>query len=426
MPFKTYVKSIISVLILLKNWIVKRNKSLFNMQEQFARFPHISEKIFDQLDDQNLVKCRRISKSWCKYLDDQKNLYIRIIKQSIISSDYNKAPAQSVNSYADACTNCNPSLRLWKKTIIREILSDIENQEMLGSKRHQKAPVKSILETENKIVSRLHETELMKSLKEKQNQMANIRPIVDLNTNPWREFFKRASTESLQYFTKVSKTILCILSRSELQPFLMCSTCNLALSALYASQSDLEKERKIEFFEAFGICSCKKTMGVHDKYLSCNLGCGATPLHLIAISGNLETFKEIHDKAKDKNPNSAEKERTFLHFAIRFCNKEICMFILEKTYNEIRKNVDGLSTLDVATLYMNLDVSWISLKIMFENIVEKAPGNRKVTLLQLAAIHGHLKISEMVLDEVVDKNPNKISTKKNNEELLDALKLFLY
>ena len=55
-------------------------------------------------------------------------------------------------------------------------------------------------------------------------------------------------------------------------------------------------------------------MGVHDKYLSCNLGCGATPLHLIAISGNLETFKETYDKAKDKNPNSAEKGRTFLHF----------------------------------------------------------------------------------------------------------------
>ena len=251
----------------------------------------------------------------------------------------------------------------------------------------------------------------------------NIWPIVDLNTTPWREFFKRASTESLQYFTKVSKKILCDLSKSELQPFLMCSSCNLALSALYASQSDLEKERKLEFFEAFGRCSCKKTMGVHDKYLSCNLGCGATPLHLIAISGNLETFKETYDKAKDKNPNGAEKERTFLHFVIRFCNKEICMYILEKTYNEIRKNVNGLSTLDVATLYINLDVSWISLKIMFEDIVEKDPGNRQVTPLQLAAIHGHLKTSEIILDEVVDKNPNKISTKKDNEELLDALKL---
>ena len=250
-----------------------------------------------------------------------------------------------------------------------------------------------------------------------------ISPIVDLNTTSWREFFKRASTKSLHYFPKVSKKILWDLSKSELQPFLMCGTCNLALFALYASHRNLEYERSNGFAEAFGICGCKKTMGMHDKYLSCNLGCGATPLHLIAISGNLETFKETYDKAKDKNPNSAEKERTFLHFAIRFCNKEICMFILEKTYNAIRGNVNGLSTLDVATLYINLDVSWISLKIMFEDIVQKDPGNRQVTPLQLAAIQGHLMTSEMILDKVVDKNPLRF-IKKNHEELLDALKLF--
>ena len=390
------------------------------MQEQFERFPHISEKIFDQLDDQNLVKCRRICKLWCNYLDNQKNLYIRIIKQSILSSDYNKTPAHSVNLYADACTNLGKGL-FHDLRIILELLFGTKNQEIQEPKKHQK----SIIETESKVVSRLHETELINSLKEKQNHKANIRPIVDLNTKPWMEFFKRASTESLQYFTKVYQNILWDLSNSELQPFLMCGTCNLALSALYASQSDLEEMSKQVYFDIFGICGCKKTMGMHDKYLSCNLGCGATPLHLIAISGDLERFKETYDKVKDKNPNGAENERTFLHFAIRFCNKEICMHILEKTYNEIRNNVNGLSTLDVATLYANLDVSWMSLEILFGEIVEKDPGNRQVTPLQLAAIQGHLKTSEMVLNKVVDKNPNKISTKKNNEELLDALKLFL-
>ena len=402
------------------------------MEEQFSRFPQISEKIFDQLDDQNLVKCRRISKSWCNYLDNQKILYNRIIKQSIISSDYNKAPAHSVNSYADACTNCNPCVAglgkgLFHDPRISELLFGTKNQEMRGplaAKRlYQKAPVKPIMETESKVVSRLHQMELMKSLKEKKNQIVNIRPIVDLNAKPWREFFKRASTESLQYFTKVSKKILCDLSKSELQPFLMCSTCNLALSTLSASQSNLKQERMLGYAEMFGICGCADTMGVHDKYLSCNLGCGATPLHLIAISGNLETFKETYDKAKDKNPNGAEKGRTFLHFAIRFCNKEICMYILEKTYNEIRKNIDGLSTLDMATLYVTLDVSWMSLEIILGKIVEKDRENRQVTPLQLAAIQDHLTTSEMILDKVVDKNCIRF-IKKSNEELLDALKLF--
>ena len=177
MSFKTYVKSIISVLILLKNWIVKRNKSLFSMQEQFARFPHISEKIFDQLDDQNLVKCRRISKSWCNYLDNQKILYIQIIKQSIKSSDYNKAPAHSANFYADACTNCNPCIAALKKGLfddlgtISELLFGTKNQELRVLQMYQNPPVKSIMEAESKVVSRIQE---MKSLKDKQTQKVKI------------------------------------------------------------------------------------------------------------------------------------------------------------------------------------------------------------------------------------------------------------
>ena len=235
------------------------------MEEQFARFPYISEKIFDQLDNPNLVKCRKISKSWCNYLDNQKILHIRIIKQSIKSSDYNKAPAHSANFYADACYNCNPRIAGLRKGLFDDLgtISELLFQKIQGPQSDQKASVKPIMEAESKVASRIHE---MKSLKENQNQRVNIWPIVDLNTTPWREFFKRASTESLQCFTKVSKKILCDLSKSELQPFLMCGTCNLALSALYASQSDLEKERKIEFFEAFGICSCKKTTNVIHSY----------------------------------------------------------------------------------------------------------------------------------------------------------------
>ena len=334
------------------------------MEEQFARFPHISEKIFGQLNNQNLAKCRKISKSWCKYLDNQKFMNIQIIRQSIRSSD------------------CKDDFQ-W---------------------------------------------------------------LIDETKEPWREFFKRASAESIQYFAKVSRKVLPDLSKSELHPFLMCGECTSALSVYQNYQSlfehldgyadsiasmemcllesdldsDFEKPDSAEEYENVyaGVQNADR-----DRYLSCNLGCGATPLHLIAMTGHLETFKETYDKANDKNPNATEKGRTFLHFAIRFCNKEICMYILEKTYNEIRKNVDGLSTLDIATLFITLDVSWMHLEVIFKEILEKNPGSRGVTPIQLADIRGHLKRSEMILDKVVDKT-SYIFTKKYNEELLDALELF--
>ena len=320
------------------------------MEEHFARFPHISEKIFVQLNNQNLAKCRKISKSWCNYLDNQKFMNIRIIKQRIRSSD------------------CKDNFQL----------------------------------------------------------------LIDETKKPWTEFFKRASAEAVQYFAKVSKKVLTDLSKSELQPFLMCSACTSALSAdesmfdtligyaelkdkmrMYQLESDSDSDSDFEYPDS--------TEKFQNSF--CNLGCGATPLHLIAMTGHLETFKETYDKANDKNPNATEKGRTFLHFAIRFCNKEICMYILEKTYNEIRKNVNGLSNLDMATLFINLDVSWMYLETIFKEIVEKNPGSRRVTPIQLAAIRGHLKTSEMILDKVVDKTP-KISTKKYHEGLLDALELF--
>ena len=50
------------------------------MEEAFLRFPHLSENIFDLLDNKSLVDCKEVSKSWYFYLDTQKFLQIRIIK----------------------------------------------------------------------------------------------------------------------------------------------------------------------------------------------------------------------------------------------------------------------------------------------------------------------------------------------------------
>ena len=47
-----------------------------------------------------------------------------------------------------------------------------------------------------------------------------------------------------------------------------------------------------------------------NQKISCNRGCGATPLHLIAMTGHLETFKETFEKASDKNP-TFEQERNY-------------------------------------------------------------------------------------------------------------------
>ena len=51
------------------------------MDNIFLRFPHVSEKIFDQLDNPSLALCKMVSRPWNNYLNDQKFLYERIMTE---------------------------------------------------------------------------------------------------------------------------------------------------------------------------------------------------------------------------------------------------------------------------------------------------------------------------------------------------------
>ena len=49
------------------------------MEELNSRFEHISEQIFDRLDNKSLVNCMEVSSNWYHFLEDRKFLNIRII-----------------------------------------------------------------------------------------------------------------------------------------------------------------------------------------------------------------------------------------------------------------------------------------------------------------------------------------------------------
>ena len=47
------------------------------------RFPHLSDMIFDHLDNQSLVNCEIVSKTWSIYIGEQKFYGIRIIREKV-------------------------------------------------------------------------------------------------------------------------------------------------------------------------------------------------------------------------------------------------------------------------------------------------------------------------------------------------------
>ena len=50
------------------------------MDEILRRFQHIGEQIFKELDNKSFAKCRKADRSWKTFIDNQKFLWIRIIR----------------------------------------------------------------------------------------------------------------------------------------------------------------------------------------------------------------------------------------------------------------------------------------------------------------------------------------------------------
>ena len=51
------------------------------MEEVFLRFPHLAESLYENLDDQNLSKCREVGRSWNSFIDNNDLLWTRIKRQ---------------------------------------------------------------------------------------------------------------------------------------------------------------------------------------------------------------------------------------------------------------------------------------------------------------------------------------------------------
>ena len=50
------------------------------METFIERFPHIAEKVFEQLDDKTLTKCKEVSQIWKQFIDDRNLPWVRIVQ----------------------------------------------------------------------------------------------------------------------------------------------------------------------------------------------------------------------------------------------------------------------------------------------------------------------------------------------------------
>ena len=50
------------------------------MNEVILRFPTVANKLFKEIDNEGLTKCKEISKLWWDFINNQKDLWLRIIR----------------------------------------------------------------------------------------------------------------------------------------------------------------------------------------------------------------------------------------------------------------------------------------------------------------------------------------------------------
>ena len=53
------------------------------MEEILLKFSHLSEEIFDCLDNESMIDCKEVSKIWCDYISEQKFYHIRMIRLTV-------------------------------------------------------------------------------------------------------------------------------------------------------------------------------------------------------------------------------------------------------------------------------------------------------------------------------------------------------
>ena len=131
--------------------------------------------------------------------------------------------------------------------------------------------------------------------------------------------------------------------------------------------------------------------------------CGETPLHSAASHGNVKICQMIIEKVDDPNPSTKYGRDTPLHSAAGHGFFQICKLIVEKAVNKNPKNMSGETPLHRAAGNGHFEIC----QLIIGGIAEKNPredydGN---TPLHYAATNKHWDICKLIIGKIDEKNP---------------------
>jgi ankyrin repeat protein len=276
------------------------------MDQIILRFPVIAEQIFGELDDQNLTKCREISKTWCDATERLQwtRKIQRLTKENKKHQDswklvLVKIPTEFLKKLALTCEEYDDDIFEWQRSPLHTAAygGDFQLFEHIYEKSKEKNPKDKYGTTP------LHTAAGQGSLEVCKFIMERVEEKNPKNENGWTALHLAAAHGHLE----ICKLICGNISSLNLR------TDGGGTTPLH--QAAIEGHLEI----------CKLlVLKVEDKNPSTIDG--FTPLHAAAREGYLEIYKFIANRVEDKNPEDGDG-RTPLQFATNNGHYEMCRLI---------------------------------------------------------------------------------------------------
>ena len=399
------------------NHISKLTK-LFEMDKIILRFPHVTEKIFGQLDNPSLVLCQTVSRPWNNYLNDQKFLYERIMTEMAKSKPF----VGSEESWNRILKKLN------SKTVMElyyAMKAYLEEARTIYCFYRNLTPL-HIAAYSGSVP--LYEKILEKS--QAQNPKTNLRSNsvrnrtpIDIAANKGHFLLCKSIMESMQDKNPVSSGVCSALFEAAGNGHV--EVCKLLMDSIDDKNPEVAPMGRTPLHIASGRGHLEVVKLIMEKLIDKNPKADdwGTPLHEAAYGGHLEICQLILDNVDDKNPtmenhgcigNESYDFRggwTPLHNAAINGQVDVCKLIIDSIDNNpLSRGATEQQTPQKAGIHPGL------ITYYFEPSVKKAKKNENdenknpkagngQTPLHVASENGHLEVCKLIIEKVNDKNP---------------------
>ena len=375
---------------------VRKQCQQYKIEDQFLRFPHLSEAIFNQLDNETLADCRTINTIWLNFIDRERFIWIRMIENLI----------GHISKFQD---NWKKVLAKTPQKIIKELAVAV--QEFYREEIDGETPLHFLAMKGN-----LESYKFLCKNKEDKN------PICRWRTTPLHYAAELGHTEIVKYILdnisdKLPKSkagsggwtpLHCAARWGQFKTFEI-------IADYVEDKNPADGNGETPLFVAaalgyFDICKyiLTKVKEKNPKNLQ-----GNTPLHCAAQRGHIEIFKIIAETLENKNPAKPDG-RTALHLAVEEGHFDVCSYIIDNTKLKnppiitglgLRPELGSMTPLHIAAQNGNLKIYHLIAKHLKE---KNPPDNNGFTALHFA-VHGrNFDVCKYILQKIEDKHPENV------------------